>query len=88
MGVNRWFWMMDYCKKKGIPAAESWAWKQAKQAYNKFMNETETPKEITLSKDDMIKIRKELDYKTETTFTDFKEAKRRTYEDINNIVFD
>ena len=42
----------------------------------------------TFSKDDMVKIRKELDHKTETAFNDFDEAKRRTYTDIYNTVFD
>lgn len=32
---NKWAWMMDYCKKQGIPAAQNWAWEKAKEAYEK-----------------------------------------------------
>ena len=34
-----WFWMMDYCKKKGIPPAETWAWEEAKIAYVEFITD-------------------------------------------------
>lgn len=30
---DRWAWMADYCKRKGLPAAQSWAWRRAEQAY-------------------------------------------------------
>lgn len=26
---NDWFWMMDFCKKKGLPPAQKWAWDMA-----------------------------------------------------------
>ena len=29
----KWFWMMNYCKKKRIPPAQSWAWREAEEAY-------------------------------------------------------
>ena len=33
MSTKQWVWMMDYCKKQSIPPAESWAWGNAKKAY-------------------------------------------------------
>ena len=30
---KKWNWMMEYCKKNGLPAAQSWAWNKAKKAY-------------------------------------------------------
>jgi hypothetical protein len=35
---SKWFWMMNYCKKKQIPAAQHWAWKEALKEYNKEFN--------------------------------------------------
>lgn len=35
MGVRQWFWMMNYCKKNGLPPAQSWAWNRANDAFNK-----------------------------------------------------
>ena len=32
---GKWIWMMEYCKATGIPAAESWAWREAEKAYEK-----------------------------------------------------
>jgi len=32
---KKWFWMMDYCKTKLIPPAQSWAWDEAEIKYNK-----------------------------------------------------
>jgi len=29
---DKWCWKMDYCKKKGIPAAQEWAWNEAEKA--------------------------------------------------------
>ena len=34
----KWFWMMDYCKSKQIPPAQSWAWNEAELEYNKSNN--------------------------------------------------
>ncbi len=31
--MNKWFWMMDYCKKHGIPPARVWAWKEVELSY-------------------------------------------------------
>jgi len=31
---TKWFWMMDYCKKNHLPAAQSWAWNRAENAWN------------------------------------------------------
>lgn len=30
---DKWIWMMDYCKKNGIPPAQQWAWDMASKAY-------------------------------------------------------
>ena len=30
----KWFWKMDYCKKRRIPPAQTWAWDEAEKAYN------------------------------------------------------
>lgn len=30
---DKWLWMMEYCKKKLIPPAQQWAWKEAENAY-------------------------------------------------------
>lgn len=32
-GEEKWFWMMAYCKSRGIPPAQSWAWELADAAY-------------------------------------------------------
>jgi len=34
METHEWIWMMDYCKKQGLPPAQKWAWDQAKRAFN------------------------------------------------------
>jgi hypothetical protein len=31
---KKWFWKMDYCKKKQIPPAQSWAWDEAETTHN------------------------------------------------------
>ena len=36
--MDRWHWMMDYCKKRGIPPAQSWAWNMAAHAFSKHNN--------------------------------------------------
>jgi hypothetical protein len=30
---EKWLWMMEFCKKQGIPPAQSWAWNLAKKKY-------------------------------------------------------
>jgi len=35
MNTEKWSWMMEYCKKKRIPPAETWAWREAEKAYLK-----------------------------------------------------
>ena len=30
---EKWIWMMGYCKRKGLPPAQSWAWEEARIAY-------------------------------------------------------
>jgi len=30
---DKWRWKMDYCKKQGIPPAQTWAWEQAEKAF-------------------------------------------------------
>lgn len=34
---DKWGWMMDYCYKMGIPAAQAWAWSRADAAYNNYI---------------------------------------------------
>ena len=34
---DKWCWKMDYCKKKGIPAAQEWAWNEAEKALLAFI---------------------------------------------------
>ena len=29
----KWLWMCNYCKRKGIPSAQSWAWCEAEEAW-------------------------------------------------------
>lgn len=31
--IQKWFWMMDYCKSNNLPAAQDWAWDMAEKAY-------------------------------------------------------
>ena len=31
---KKWFWMVDYCKRKEIPPAQKWAWDEAENAFN------------------------------------------------------
>ena len=33
MKILKWSWMIDYCKRKGLPPAQSWAWEDADEAY-------------------------------------------------------
>lgn len=35
---KKWFWMMDYCKRKQIPPAQKWAWDEAEKKYNEEHN--------------------------------------------------
>ena len=35
MNKRRWEWMMDYCKKRGLPPAQSWAWNMAAHAFSR-----------------------------------------------------
>lgn len=37
--MDKWAWKMDYCKKKGIPPAQKWAWDQAEEVYNKSLEQ-------------------------------------------------
>ena len=30
---DKWTWTADYCKRKSLPAAQSWTWRRAEQAY-------------------------------------------------------
>lgn len=30
---KQWFWIADFCKKKGWPPHQSWAWNLAAEAY-------------------------------------------------------
>lgn len=39
---KQWFWMMDYCKRKGLPPVQSWAWEEAKTIYKKHVQEGKT----------------------------------------------
>ena len=31
---EKWIWMMKYCRQRGIPPAQKWAWDQAKREFN------------------------------------------------------
>ena len=31
---KKWFWMMEYCKRKQMPPAQKWAWDEAEKKYN------------------------------------------------------
>jgi len=31
--VDKWIWMMEYCRKHAIPPAQTWAWNKAEKAY-------------------------------------------------------
>ena len=33
--TNKWIWMMDYCKKRGVSPSQTWMWEQAEKEYNK-----------------------------------------------------
>ena len=32
--VRKWSWMMDWCKKKGLPPANEYVWQKAEEAYS------------------------------------------------------
>jgi len=36
--THKWIWMMNYCKRNGLPPAQAWAWERAEAA---FMDEWE-----------------------------------------------
>ena len=38
MNPTKWNWMMDYCRRKSIPPAEDWAWKEAAKAVKTCKN--------------------------------------------------
>lgn len=31
--ITKWNWMMEYCRKRRNPPAQSWAWDNAEKAY-------------------------------------------------------
>ena len=35
---NKWHWKMQYCKKHGIPPAQSWAWDEAEKAWQERLD--------------------------------------------------
>lgn len=37
--MKKWFWMMDYCFKNGLPPAQKWAWDKAEKAYQEEVGE-------------------------------------------------
>lgn len=39
--MSQWQWKMGYCKKKGIPPAQKWAWDEAEKAYQHLGPEVE-----------------------------------------------
>ena len=43
--MNKWGWMMDWCKKNGFPPAQLWAWEMAKKAWEKHKKEQEKLKD-------------------------------------------
>ena len=36
--MEKWQWMMAYCKEKCISPATTWAWREAEQKYNAIQN--------------------------------------------------
>jgi len=32
--MNKWEWMMEYCKNRSVSPAQQWAWEKAEKAYN------------------------------------------------------
>lgn len=36
--IERWAWMMDYCKRCNLPPAQLWAWGEAEQAWKEHKN--------------------------------------------------
>lgn len=38
--VEKWFWKMDYCKRNGLPPAQSWAWDKAEEALKLELTKT------------------------------------------------
>ena len=43
----QWVWMMEYCKKQGIPPAQGWAWKKASDEYKEFLEKYNADKNET-----------------------------------------
>lgn len=39
--ASRWIFIMEYCKKRGIPPAQKWAWDAATKAYNEYLKGVE-----------------------------------------------
>ena len=39
--MDKWQWMMDYCKANNLPPAQKWAWDKAEEAY-KEVNDAST----------------------------------------------
>jgi hypothetical protein len=37
MTSEKWFWIMDYCKRKHISPAREWAWREAEEEYDKIV---------------------------------------------------
>lgn len=35
--LEKWHWKMHYCKSKGIPPAQKWAWDEAEKVYNELL---------------------------------------------------
>ena len=42
MNVDKWNWMMDYCKERGLSPAEEWVWKKAEFEYDNRGDRYET----------------------------------------------
>lgn len=37
--IQKWHWMMAWCKKNGLPPAQSWVWEKAEAAYQAALAE-------------------------------------------------
>jgi len=35
---EKWFWMMNYCERKGLPPAQNWGWKIAEDVFEVKFN--------------------------------------------------
>ena len=39
--MDKWSWMMNYCKERLWPPAQKWAWDRADEAWNQRIKESD-----------------------------------------------